>query len=69
MRQFAMDTEFACTKAGGRHKLAEMLGVEIITTYQKSWKPNLPAKHERYLRAIRPKWFAEWADTHPAAQQ
>ena len=63
-----METEFASTKAGGRHKLAEMLGVALITTYQKSWNPNLPPKHERFLRALRPKWFAEWGAAQAAKE-
>lgn len=62
-----MNTEFASTKAGGRHKLAEMLGVALITTYQKSWVPNLPPKHERFLRAARPKWFKEYEDAQQKA--
>jgi hypothetical protein len=57
-----MNTDFAIQKAGNRGKLATLLGVDPITTYQPGWKPNLPGKHERYLRAIRPKWFKEWAE-------
>lgn len=63
-----MNTEFACEKAGGREKLAKLLGVVTITTFQPSWKPNLPPKHERYLRACRPKWFKEY-EAQLAAQK
>ena len=58
-----METEFAITKCGGsREALAKILGVKAITTYQPSWQPDLPPKHERFLRAVRPKWFREWED-------
>lgn len=56
-----MNTEFAMDKAGGRDELAKLLGVTSITTYQPSWKPDLPPKHERYLRLLRPDWAIEWA--------
>lgn len=52
-----MNTEFAMSKAGGRDKLAKLLGVETITTYSPTWKPDLPPKHERFLRWARPRWF------------
>jgi len=56
-----METEFAIEKCGGsREALADLLGVKAITTYQPSWVPNLPPKHERFLRAARPKWAREW---------
>ena len=55
-----MDTLFAANKAGGWDALADLLGVRPITMYQPSWKPTLPAKHLRYLKAARPDWFAEW---------
>lgn len=55
-----MDTEFAIEKASGRDELAKLLGIKPLTTYQPSWKPNLPPKHERYLRLLRPDWFIEW---------
>jgi hypothetical protein len=59
-----MNTIFASGKAGGRDKLAKMLGVKPITTYQPSWCPNLPPKHERFIRAVRPKWAKEWDQSH-----
>lgn len=52
-----MQTEIAIAKAGGRDKLARLLGVETITTYH--WPQVLPPKHVRYLRAVKPKWFKE----------
>lgn len=55
-----MNTDFAIQKAGGRDALAALLGVKPITTYQASWVPDLPPKHERYLRLARPKWFKDW---------
>lgn len=56
-----MKTDFAIEKAGGREQLATLLGVKSITTYQPSWKPDLPPSHEKYLKALRPDWFIEWA--------
>lgn len=54
-----MDTAFALSKVGGsREKLAELLGVTTVTTYH--WQPALPPKHIRYLRVLKPAWFAEW---------
>jgi hypothetical protein len=40
--------------AGGRKKLAEMLGLAPISTYR--WK-TLPQKHEDRLRVAKPSWF------------
>lgn len=60
-----MNTDFAIEKAGSRDKLAELLGVETITTY--AWKPDLPKKHVRYLRAVRPRWFKELEQRQAAA--
>jgi len=63
-----METNFAIEKAGGtREALAKILGISFITTYQPSWKPNLPPKHERYLRVLKPAWFAEWDRLQRAA--
>lgn len=53
-------TDIAIAKAGGRDKLAKLLGVETITTYH--WVSVLPRKHVRYLRVLRPKWFKEVED-------
>ncbi len=53
----SMNTSEAIKRAGGRDKLAELLGVSALTTYGPTWKPNLPPKHERFLRAKRPRWF------------
>jgi hypothetical protein len=65
-----MDTQFAIDKAGGRRDdLARLLGIETITTYQPSWKPNIPPKHERYLRALKPEWFTEWEKAQRAADR
>jgi hypothetical protein len=50
-----MRTKTAIKLANGRDALARLLNVETITTYH--WKVNLPFKHERYLRAIKPHWF------------
>ncbi len=68
-----MNTETAIAFAGGRDKLAELLGVEPISTYR--WKPNLPKMREFQLRALKPGWFrklaaeaqAAEAQSHPAA--
>ena len=54
-----MDTAFAMSKAGGRDALAQLLAVAPITTYH--WKTVLPAKHERYMRLLRPDWFVEFS--------
>jgi hypothetical protein len=63
-----METDFAIAKAGGtREALAKVLGISALTTYQPSWKPNIPPKHERYLRLARPAWFAEWEKAQRAA--
>jgi hypothetical protein len=65
-----METEFAIKKAGGtREALAELLGISKLTTYQPSWSPNIPPKHERYLRLARPAWFAEWEKVQRAADR
>jgi len=52
-----METAIAIELAGGRDKLAALLGVATITTYH--WIGMLPAKHETLLRAKRPRWFRE----------
>lgn len=50
-----MNTKDAIDLAGGRKKLAEMLGVASITTYR--WTGNLAQKHEDRLRILKPAWF------------
>lgn len=55
-----MDTQFAIKKAGSRQALAELLGIDHMTTYQPSWHNGLPPKHDRYLRVLKPEWFREW---------
>lgn len=61
-----MDTSFVIEKCkGSRAHMALLLGVEPITTYR--WKPALPRKHERYLRAVRPSWAREWDALQRAA--
>jgi hypothetical protein len=52
-----MTTDQAIKLAGGREKLADLLGVQLITTFGKGWKPNLPPRHEKFLRLLRPRWF------------
>lgn len=50
-----MNIHQAIEKAGGRKRLATMLGVASITTYH--WKGELPQKHCDRLRVLRPSWF------------
>jgi hypothetical protein len=50
-----MNTDKAIKLAGGRDKLAELLGVASISTYR--WKPRLPKMRAFQLRALKPEWF------------
>lgn len=50
-----MNTETAIKLAGGRKKLAELLGCASITTYR--WTPDLPQHRADRLRLLRPRWF------------
>lgn len=54
-KMFGMNTETAIKLAGGRRKLAALLGVAYISTYR--WKPDLPQHRADRLRILKPRWF------------